>query len=151
MLCNDGKCKRVRNGEIMHKMHRNSKNNMKTIISRELVLVIITAIGVAVESFYVYHYLDINFPDLKEIENLEAIFVEIGITIFLTVTVYLYSTKSERDRKLRLRRQIISSFEMLIVDFSWLATQKASKSINEEFFTKKYSSFSHSEPYRNVT
>ena len=34
-------------------------------------------------------------------------------------------------------RQIISSFEMLCTDFAWLATQKASQSINEEFITKK--------------
>ncbi len=138
MLCNDGKCKKVRNGEDRHTLHGNSKKKtMRPILSRELIFVITTAVGVMVESFLVYQYLELGFPDLKQMGNLEAVFVEIGIAIFLTVTVYLYSGKSERDRKMRLRKQIISSFEMLNMDFSWLATQKASKSINEELINKK--------------
>ncbi|AJZ75634.1 hypothetical protein [Candidatus Nitrosotenuis cloacae] len=111
---------------------------MKSIhLSRELSIVIITAIGVVFESIFFYHYLDVVFPNLKQIGNLETLFVEIGMTIFLTVTVYEYSSKSERFRKNRLRMQIISSFEMLSADFAWLSTQKVSQSINEEFITKK--------------
>lgn len=105
--------------------------------SREQLLIGITAIGVVIESLLVYQYLNTVFPNIKQMGNLEAIFVEIGIAIFLTVTVYQYSTKSERDRKIRLRKQIISSFEMLCIDFAWLVTQKTSPSINEEFITKK--------------
>jgi hypothetical protein len=138
MFCNDGKCKKVRHGEDRHPIHDKSRKSiMKCRLSREPLLVIITAIGVAVEGILVYQYLDISFPNLKQMSNIEAVFVEIGIAIFLTMTVYQYSSKSERDRKIRLRSQIISSFEMLCVDFAWLATQKASQSINDEFITKK--------------
>ena len=105
--------------------------------SRAPWFVTITAIGVIVESFYVYLFLNSAFPNLKQIGNLESLFVEIGIAIFITVTVYEYSTKSERQRKMRLRRQIISSFEMLCAYFAWLATQRASQSVNEEFIMKK--------------
>jgi len=138
MLCNNGKCKKVRSGEDIHPIHDDSKKEiMKSRLSRELTLVIITAIGVTAESFYVYLFMESTFPELKQIGNFESLFVEIGIAIFIAVTVYVYSTKSERERKIRLRRQIISSFEMLCTDFAWLVTQRVSPSINEEFITKK--------------
>lgn len=95
------------------------------------------AIGVIGESIISYIAIQQSFPQLNKIGPLQALFAEIGIAIFIAVVVYVYSVRSEKIRKARLRRQIISSFQMLCTDFAWLATQKSSTWINEEFITKK--------------
>lgn len=105
--------------------------------SKEQKLVIITGFGVIMESFLSYFWLEYNFPQLNQISTFQALFVEIGLAIFIAVVVYVYSTKSEKERTFRLRRQIVSAFDMLCMDFAWFATQRASQSINEEFILKK--------------
>jgi len=106
-------------------------------LSREQRVVIVVAVGVIVESILSYYAIQQYFPQLNKIGPLQALFAEIGIAIFIAIVVYLYSVKSERIRKNRLQRQIISAFEMLCTDFAWLATQKTSALIHEEFITKK--------------
>ena len=110
---------------------------MKFNFSLEQTRVIIVAVGVILESVISYYAIQQIFPQLNKIGPLQALFAEIGIAIFIAIVVYLYSVKAERIRKNRLQRQIISSFEMLSTDFAWLATQRSSTSINEEFITKK--------------
>lgn len=137
-ICNNPRCTVNRQG-IKHEFHKLADNKVpkSTILSREQKLVIVTGIAVAVESFFVYFALDSWFPELKQIGNFESLFVEIGIAIFITVTVYLYASKPERERKIRLQRQIISSFEMLSTDFAWFSTQTASTTLDEGFIQKK--------------
>lgn len=110
---------------------------MKRILSREQKLISIAGIGVIVESFFSYYWIQQNIPQINKIGPLQALFSEIGIAIFIAIVVYVYSIRSEKIRQARLRRQIISSFEMLNTDFSFLATQNGSLSVHEEIITKK--------------
>ncbi|MDE1765081.1 MAG: hypothetical protein KGI27_02280, partial [Thaumarchaeota archaeon] len=105
--------------------------------SLEQRLVIIAIVGVIIESIFSYIAIQNYLPQLNKIGPLQALFVEIGIAVFIAIVVYVYSVKSEKIRKARLRRQIVYSFQMLITDFTWLATQGTANSIDEGFITKK--------------
>ena len=106
-------------------------------LSHEQYLITIAAVGVIIESVLSYVAIQNNFPQLNKIGPLQALFTEIGIAVFIAIVVYVYSVKSEKIRKARLRRQIVSSLQMLITDFTWLATQGAANSVDEGFITKK--------------